>query len=162
MQTVGLRYFNVFGPRQDSDGPYAAVIPRWIRATLRGEAVEINGDGETTRDFCFVTNAVQANLLAALTDDPKALNRVYNIAVGERISLNRLLDILCERVAEVHGERAAARPVYRPFREGDVQHSLADITLAREYLGYEPSHHVASGLKETFSWVSRPLAATLA
>ena len=163
LQTVGMRYFNVFGPRQDPDGPYAAVIPRWIRALLRGEPVEINGDGETTRDFCFVANAVQANLLAALTDDAKALNRVYNIAVGERISLNRLLEILRDRVAEIHGERAGAAPVYRPFREGDVQHSLADISLARKYLGYEPSHHVASGLRETLSWyASRLPAATLA
>jgi len=156
LQTVGVRYFNVFGPRQDPDGPYAAVIPRWIRALLRGEPVEINGDGETTRDFCFVANAVQANLLAALTDDRKALNRVYNIAVGERISLNRLLEILRDRVDEIHGERTAASPVYRPFREGDVQHSLADISLARTYLGYEPSHDVANGLRETLSWyVSR-------
>ncbi|HZN99645.1 MAG TPA: NAD-dependent epimerase/dehydratase family protein, partial [Burkholderiales bacterium] len=156
LQTVGVRYFNVFGPRQDPDGPYAAVIPRWIRALLRGEPVEINGDGETTRDFCFVANAVQANLLAALTDDRKALNRVYNIAVGERISLNCLLEILRDRVAEIHGERRDASPVYRPFREGDVQHSLADISLARTYLGYEPSHDVANGLRETLSWyVSR-------
>ena len=163
LQTVGMRYFNVFGPRQDPDGPYAAVIPRWIRALLRGEPVVINGDGKTNRDFCFVANAVQANLLAALTDDPKALNRVYNLAVGERISLNRLLEILRDRVAEIHGERAAASPVYRPFREGDVQHSLADISLARKYLGYEPRHDVASGLRETLSWyVSRLASATLA
>lgn len=160
LQTVGLRYFNVFGRRQDPDGPYAAVIPRWIRALLRGEPVEINGDGETTRDFCFVANAVQANLLAALTDDPKALNRVYNIAVGERISLNWLLEMLRDRVAEIDGERAASLPMYRPFREGDVQHSLADISLARKYLGYEPSHHVANGLRETLSWYVSRLAHT--
>jgi UDP-N-acetylglucosamine/UDP-N-acetylgalactosamine 4-epimerase len=160
MQTIGMRYFNVFGPRQDPDGPYAAVIPRWIGVLLRGEAAEINGDGETTRDFCFVANAVQANLLAALTDDPKALNRVYNIAVGERISLNRLLEILRGLVGEIHGERAAASPVYRPFREGDVQHSLADISLARKYLGYEPSHDVASGLRKTLSWYVSRFAGT--
>ena len=160
MQTVGMRYFNVFGPRQDPDGPYAAVIPRWIRALLRGELVEINGDGETTRDFCFVANAVQANLLAALTDDPKALNRVYNIAVGDRISLNRLLDILRGLIGEVQGDHATASPVYRPFREGDVQHSLADISRARKSLGYEPSHDVASGLRETLSWYVDRLART--
>ena len=160
LQTVGMRYFNVFGPRQDPDGPYAAVIPRWIRALLRGEPVEINGDGETTRDFCFVANAVQANLLAALTDDPKALNRVYNLAVGERTSLNRLLEILRDQVGGVEGDRAAASPVYRPFREGDVQHSLADISLARKYLGYEPSHDVASGLRESLSWYVSRLART--
>lgn len=160
LQTVGMRYFNVFGPRQDPDGPYAAVIPRWIRALLRGEPVEINGDGETTRDFCFVANAVQANLLAALADDPKTLNRVYNIAVGERISLNRLLEILRGLVREVQSDRATVSPVYRPFREGDVQHSLADISLARKYLGYEPRHEIASGLKETLSWYVSELTRT--
>ena len=152
MQTVGMRYFNVFGPRQHPDGPYAAVIPRWITALLRGKPVEINGDGETTRDFCFVANAVQANLLAALTEEPKALNRVYNIAVGERISLNFLLQVLSGLVAQFHGDLAAANAVYRPFRAGDVRHSIADIALAREHLGYSPSHNVTSGLKQTLSW----------
>ena len=160
LQTIGMRYFNVFGPRQDPDGPYAAVIPRWIRALLSGEAVEINGDGETTRDFCFVANAVQANLLAALTDDPKALNRVYNIAVGDRTSLNRLLEILRGLLGEAQGDRAAVSPVYRPFREGDVLHSLADINLARKYLRYDPSHDVASGLRESLSWYVNRLART--
>jgi len=151
MQTVGMRYFNVFGERQDPEGAYAAVIPRWIRAMLVGDPVEINGDGETTRDFCYVANAVQANLLAALTDDPRAVNQVYNIAVGERTSLNDLFRML----RSLLGERSSVRsvePVYRPFREGDVRHSLADITLARERLGYEPTHTVTGGLREALSW----------
>jgi UDP-N-acetylglucosamine/UDP-N-acetylgalactosamine 4-epimerase len=160
MHTVGMRYFNVFGPRQDPEGAYAAVIPRWISAMLCGEPTEVNGDGETTRDFCYVTNAVQANLLAALTDDPQALNRVYNVAVGERMSLNRLLDVLRDLLSERHGDLASLRAVYRPFRDGDVQHSLADINLARELLGYAPTHDVTSGLRETLSWYVNRIAGT--
>jgi UDP-N-acetylglucosamine 4-epimerase len=152
MESVGLRYFNVFGPRQDPEGAYAAVIPRWIRALLVGERVEINGDGETTRDFCYVANAVQANLLAALTDDPRAVNQVYNIAVGERTSLNRLFQILCSLLGERRSSLRSAEPVYRPFRDGDVRHSLADITLARARLGYEPTHSLTKGLQDALSW----------
>ena len=146
MQAVGMRYFNVFGPRQDPEGAYAAVIPRWIRAILTGGPVEVNGDGETSRDFCYIANVVQANLLAALTDEPRAVNEVYNIAVGENTSLNRLLAILRMLLP------ADFRPVYRPFRAGDVRHSLADISLARERLGYAPTHTLASGLKEALPW----------
>jgi len=146
IQTVGLRYFNVFGARQDPEGAYAAVIPRWIRAILTGEPVEVNGDGETSRDFCYIANVVQANLRAALTDQPRALNRVYNIAVGENTSLNRLLEIL-RTLLQVDFE-----PIYRPFRAGDVRHSLADISLARERLGYAPTHTLASGLKQALPW----------
>ena len=146
MQTVGMRYFNVFGPRQDPAGAYAAVIPRWIRAMLSGKAVEVNGDGETSRDFCYIANVVQANLLAALSDDARAVNQVYNIAVGECTSLNRLLEILASLLG-VEVER-----VYRPFRPGDVRHSLADISRARELLGYQPTHSLASGLGESLSW----------
>lgn len=152
VQSIGLRYFNVFGARQDPDGPYAAVIPRWVRSMLVGDAVEIYGDGETTRDFCYVTNAVQANLLAALTDDPQALNRVYNVAVGERTSLNELFQILRALLGAERASLATAEPFYRPFREGDVRHSLADITAARQLLGYEPTHTIASGLREALSW----------
>src|SRR5438874_6613731 len=130
MQTVGLRYFNVFGRRQDPEGAYAAVIPRWIRALLTGAPVEVNGDGETSRDFCYIANVVQANVLAALTDKPGALNRVYNIAVGASTSLNHLLEILRSLL------QVEAKAHYRPFRPGDVRHSLADITRARELLGY--------------------------
>jgi UDP-N-acetylglucosamine 4-epimerase len=122
------------------------VIPRWIRAIMTGEPLEVNGDGETSRDFCYIANVVQANLLAALTDEPRALNEVYNIAVGENTSLNRLLEILRTLLA------AEFEPVYRPFRAGDVRHSLADISLARERLGYAPTHTLASGLKEALPW----------
>jgi UDP-N-acetylglucosamine/UDP-N-acetylgalactosamine 4-epimerase len=146
MQTVGLRYFNVFGARQDPEGAYAAVIPRWIRALLTGAAVEVNGDGETSRDFCYIANVVQANLLAALADGPRALNQVYNIAVGENTSLNRLLDILGALLG------VKLEPMYRPFRPGDVRHSLADISRARELLGYEPTHSLSRGLREALSW----------
>ena len=152
IQTVGLRYFNVFGPRQDPEGAYAAVIPRWIAALLTGAPVEVNGDGETSRDFCYVANVVQANLLAALTDDERAVNQVYNVAVGESTSLNRLLEILGELLG------VEARPVHRPFRPGDVRHSLADISRARELLGYEPTHSLARGLRESLSWYVERLA----
>ena len=151
MQAVGLRYFNVFGPRQDPEGAYAAVIPRWIRAILSGESVEVNGDGETSRDFCYIANVVQANLLAALTEEPRALNEVYNIAVGENTSLNGLLEILRTLLA-AQCQPAQFKPIYRPFRAGDVRHSLADISLARERLGYAPTHTLASGLKEALPW----------
>ena len=152
LKTIGLRYFNVFGARQDPEGAYAAVIPRWVRAMLLDEAVEINGDGETTRDFCFVANAVQANLLAALADDPQALNRVYNVAVGESTSLNQLFEILRSLLGTERASLRAVRPVYRPFRKGDVRHSLADIAAAQHLLGYEPTHTVSSGLREALSW----------
>ena len=146
MQTVGLRYFNVFGARQDPEGAYAAVIPRWIRAMLSGAPVEVNGDGETSRDFCYIANVVQANMLAALTDEPRAMNQVYNIAVGEKTSLNRLLEIL----RSLLGWKASA--LYRPFRAGDVRHSLADISLAQGLLAYRPTHSLSSGLKEALCW----------
>jgi UDP-N-acetylglucosamine 4-epimerase len=153
---VGLRYFNVFGARQDPAGAYAAVIPRWARTMLLGEPVEINGDGSTSRDFCYVANAVQANLLAALAEAP---GPVYNIAVGESTSLNRLFEILRDLVSERLGTPCGAEPVYRPFRAGDVRHSLADISLARRQLGYEPDHTLASGLREALPWYAMRFAA---
>jgi UDP-N-acetylglucosamine 4-epimerase len=146
MQTLGLRYFNVFGPRQDPEGAYAAVIPRWIRTLLTGESVEINGDGETSRDFCYIANVVQANLLAALVDNPLAINKAYNVAVGETTSLNRLLEILGDLLG------IEPRSAYLPFRAGDVRHSLATIGLAQELLGYRPTHSLRSGLSESLSW----------
>ena len=156
MQMVGLRYFNVFGPRQDPEGAYAAVIPRWIRAVLTGGTVEVNGDGETSRDFCYISNVVQANLLAALSDDPRAVNKVYNIAVGEKTSLNRLLKVIAALVG------INVEPVYRPFRAGDVRHSLANIGRASTLLGYKPTHNVATGLQECLSWYVDRYAAELA
>ena len=152
MQMVGMRYFNVFGPRQDPEGAYAAVIPRWIRAMLTGETVEVNGDGETSRDFCYIANVVQANLLAALTNDPKAVNEVYNIAVGENTSLNRLLEILASLLG------VEPKTAKRPFRPGDVRHSLADIGKARSLLGYEPTHDVRAGLREAVGWYVKNIA----
>lgn len=148
--TVGLRYFNVFGRRQDPQGPYAAVIPRWIAAMLRHEQVFINGDGETSRDFCPVANVVQANLLAA-TAPLEALNQVYNVALGGRTTLNELFDILCSALAN-HGADASARPLHREFRDGDVRHSLADVGKARRLLGYAPQVDVAQGIAATIPW----------
>jgi UDP-N-acetylglucosamine 4-epimerase len=152
MELVGLRYFNVFGPRQDPDGPYAAVMPQWFAGLLQGRDVFINGDGETSRDFCHVANVVQANLLAATTRSADAVNRVYNVAFGQRTTLNELFGLIRAQVARVRPEAASARPVFRDFRPGDVRHSLADITRARELLGYEPTHDVAAGLNETAAW----------
>lgn len=151
-ESIGLRYFNVFGPRQDPDGAYAAVIPRWIAALLRREPVQINGDGETSRDFCFVENVVQANLLAATTSDPAALNQAYNIAVGERTTLNELFRILQDGLRKLNPSLPEQRPVYREFRAGDVRHSLADIGKARRLLGYAPALKVREGLALAMGW----------
>jgi UDP-N-acetylglucosamine 4-epimerase len=152
MATVGLRYFNVFGARQDPDGPYAAVIPRWARAMLAGEPCVINGDGETSRDFCYIANAVQANLRAALTDNPAALNEVYNVAVGGRTSLNELHRQLAEAMRAAGAGADVAPPVHRDFRAGDVRHSQADITKAQRLLGFAPTHGVRAGLAEAAKW----------
>jgi UDP-N-acetylglucosamine 4-epimerase len=149
MPTVGLRYFNVFGPRQDPNGAYAAVIPRWIATLLEGGECVINGDGETSRDFCYVRNVVQANLRAALTTDAEAIGRVYNVAVGQRTTLNELHAALAAAIEARRPDLHVAPPVYAPFRAGDVRHSLADISLARRLLGYEPSHTIATGMIET-------------
>ncbi len=158
MQAIGLRYFNIFGPRQDPEGAYAAVIPRWIRALLVGDKVVINGDGETSRDFCFVDNVVQANLLAALTDDPAAINQVYNVAVDDRTSLNRLFELLRDAIATRIPEVGAVRPEYRDFRPGDVRHSQADIGKAHRLLGYAPTHRLADGIRVAMPWYLTHLA----
>jgi UDP-N-acetylglucosamine 4-epimerase len=149
--TVGLRYFNVFGPRQDPSGAYAAVIPKWTAALLHGDAVYINGDGETSRDFCFVANAVQANLLAATAENPEARNQVYNVAVGDRTTLNILFSLLRDNLA-AHGVSASTQPVYRDFRAGDVRHSQADIGKAQRLLGYAPTHRLAEGVAQAMPW----------
>ncbi|HZR03932.1 MAG TPA: SDR family oxidoreductase [Burkholderiales bacterium] len=149
---IGFRYFNVFGARQDPDGPYAAVIPRWVRAMLKGDAVEIFGDGETSRDFCYVENVVQANLLAALSENDRAVNEVYNIAVGGRTSLNELYTGIRRVLNDVAGFATKSRAVYRDFRPGDVRHSQADITRAKSLLGYEPTHDLVAGLAEALPW----------
>ena len=135
---IGLRYFNVFGPRQDPNGPYAAVIPKWFAALVNGnEKVFINGDGETSRDFCSVANVVQANILAACTEDENVLNQVYNIAYGERTTLNELFELIRENVAKFSSQAVQVKPVYRDFRPGDVRHSLADIGKAKRSGPYE-------------------------
>jgi len=157
LELVGLRYFNVFGPRQDPEGPYAAVIPLWFKALLRGEPVQVNGDGSTSRDFCFVENAVQANLLAALAEAPEALNRVYNVAVGARTTLLQLFELVREQVARFEPAAAAAQPVHRDFRAGDVLHSLADVSAARRLLGYAPAVDVREGLRRSAEWYAAAL-----
>ena len=152
IETMGLRYFNIFGPRQDPNGPYAAVIPLWAAQMLRGQPCGINGDGDTSRDFCFVANAVQANLRAALADDAAALNQVYNVAVGQRTTLLQLHGLLAAALTRLNPALRVAPPVKGQFREGDVRHSLADIGKAASLLGYSPSHDVRAGLEDAASW----------
>ena len=152
LQSVGLRYFNVFGPRQNPNGEYAAVIPRWISALIEGKSVIINGDGSTTRDFCYVDNAVQANILAGIVENEAALNQVYNIAVGDRTSLLDLFEFLRVKIGERNPGALALAPEFKPFRPGDVRHSQADISKARQLLGYEPTHRVFDGLAEAMLW----------
>lgn len=153
--SIGLRYFNVFGPRQDPEGDYAAVIPRWIAALLRREPVRVNGDGETSRDFCFIANVVQASLLAATTPNPAALNQAYNIAVGERTTLNELFQLLQDGLRRRDPALPKQPPVYQAFRAGDVRHSLADISKARQLLGYGPQQRVRDGLEMALEWYCR-------
>ena len=159
LATIGLRYFNVFGARQDPDGAYAAVIPRWVAAMVAGKPCVINGDGQTSRDFCYVANAVQANLRAALTDDARAIGQVYNVAAGQRTSLLELHEMLAGALRERRPTLAVAAPTFGDFRAGDVRHSLADIGKARTLLGYEPSHDVRAGLREAVGWYLDHLAA---
>ena len=149
---VGLRYFNVFGPRQDPEGAYAAVIPKWLAALIKGEVVRINGDGETSRDFCYVANVVQANLLAATATKPKAVNQVYNIAVGARTTLNQLFELLVDGLTPDAPVAKRPKPVYSDFRAGDVRHSHADISKAKRLLGYRPTHRIDQGLSEAMVW----------
>ena len=157
LDTVGMRYFNVFGARQDPDGPYAAVIPRWVQAMLRGEPAWINGDGETTRDFCYVTNVVQANLRAALGTNAAIPGEVFNVAVHDRTSLNTLFRTLRDLLAIDAPQVAGTEPQYREFRAGDVRHSLADIGKAERLLGYRPTHSLRTGLEEALPWYVQQL-----
>jgi UDP-N-acetylglucosamine 4-epimerase len=152
METVGLRYFNVFGPRQDPAGPYAAVVPRWIESLLVGETCTINGDGETSRDFCFVDNVVQANLLGATVSEPQAWGEVYNVAYGEATTLNQLFALIRDAVARYRPEAAEAVPEYGPFARGDVRHSQADLAKSRRWLGYEPEYDVRAGMLRAVEW----------
>ena len=151
LKTIGLRYFNVFGKRQDPNGAYAAVIPRWISAMLRGSEVFINGDGNTSRDFCFVENVVQANLLSALAGDRIIMSDVFNVAVGGRTTLNELFSMLKSSLSD-YGYQYENSPIYKEFREGDVRHSQADISKAISLLGYLPSIDVREGISRTMPW----------
>ena len=152
LPSIGLRYFNVFGPRQDPEGAYAAVIPKWIAAFLKRGPVHINGDGETSRDFCFVGDVVQANLLAATTDTPDAVNEAYNVALGQRTTLNQLFQLLQNALRAKDPSLPEQQPNYREFRRGDVRHSLADISKAQRLLGFAPKYTVQSGLELAMDW----------
>ena len=160
---IGLRYFNVFGPRQNPNGAYAAVIPKWVSSLLIGETVFINGDGETSRDFTFIKNTIQANLLAATVGESHceersnagnhhpALNQVYNMAVGDRTTLKQLFALVRDNLVPF-GVSVGTEPEYRDFREGDVRHSLADISKAKQLLGYQPTHKIADGIAQSMGW----------
>ncbi|HEY2067206.1 MAG TPA: SDR family oxidoreductase [Gemmatimonadaceae bacterium] len=152
VETIGLRYFNVFGRRQDPNGAYAAVIPRWIANLLNDTPCEIYGDGETSRDFCYVANAVQANILAATASDAAATGGAYNVACGEETSLNTLFRLLQQGLTRYHASVAEARPQYSAARQGDIRRSLANVDKARRLLGYEPTHRVSDGLSEALQW----------
>jgi len=157
-KTIGLRYFNIFGRRQDPEGAYAAVIPKWIASMIKNEPVYVNGDGETSRDFCYIENAVQANLLAATTENPEAIDQVYNVAVGDRTNLNELVSMIRALLVPAFPHLSDFRPVYRDFRAGDVRHSLADISKAQGLLGYSPTHSINEGLREAMDWYVADLA----
>ncbi len=155
LQSIGLRYFNVFGPRQDPNGAYAAVIPKWIASMIQGEPVFINGDGETSRDFCFIANVVQANLLASTTPNTEAVNQVYNVAVGDRTTLNELYAQLHSHLLPCYRHLQDTQPTYRDFRAADVRHSLADISKAATRLGYAPTQRIGQGLALAMPWYVR-------
>ena len=151
-KTIGLRYFNIFGKRQDPNGAYAAVIPKWISSILNKESVYINGDGETSRDFCFIDNAVQTNILAALTKNSEATDQVYNVALNDKTSLNELYGMIEDILINNVNGLEKKEPIYRDFRPGDVRHSQASIDKAKELLNYEPQFRIAEGLSEAIDW----------
>lgn len=157
LEAIGLRYFNVFGPRQDPNGAYAAVIPQWVAALIRNDELRINGDGETSRDFCFIDNVVQANILAALADKDAA-GQVFNIALGERTTLKQLYQMMRDELAPRFAHVAEHEPRYVDFRRGDVRHSQADIGKAASLLGYRPTHRIDAGLKQAMDWYVGDLA----
>ena len=158
VSAIGLRYFNVFGKRQDPDGPYAAVIPKWIGQLLAGERVGINGDGETSRDFCYIDNVVQMNILAATTSNEDALGKAYNVGAGGRTTLNDLYAAITKGLVSRGRLERAEEPIYRDFRQGDIRHSLADISRARTLLGYAPQFDLAGGLENCLDWYCEDLS----
>jgi len=151
-KTIGLRYFNIFGYRQDPDGAYAAVIPKWVAAMLHNETVYINGDGETSRDFCFIENTIEANILAATTDNPEALDQVYNVALNDQTSLTELFNSIRELILKRVPSLSIPDPVYQDFRAGDVRHSRADISKASNLLGFSPKYKINEGLELSMDW----------
>ena len=151
-KTIGLRYFNIFGKRQDPNGAYAAVIPKWVAAILNKEDVFINGDGDTSRDFCYIDNTVQMNLLAATTDNDEATDQVYNVALNDRTSLNKLYHMIEERLIQRTQGLEQKKPIYRDFRAGDVRHSQANIDKAKELLDYQPKYIISKGMDEAMDW----------
>ena len=158
LETIGLRYFNVFGQRQDPNGAYAAVIPKWVAGMIKNEQIYINGTGETSRDFCYIENVVQMNILAAVSDNAEAVNQVFNTAVNARTSLNELFEMLRTRLERNHKHLVSLKPTYREFRPGDVKHSQADIEKAKKLLGYLPSHTIELGLNEAIEWYEAKLS----
>jgi len=156
-KSIGLRYFNIFGQRQDPQGAYAAVIPKWVASLLKGEAVYINGDGETSRDFCYIENVMQINILAATTDNEEASNQVYNVALNHRTSLTDLFYFIQDKLMTRVPELKETAPHYRDFRAGDVRHSQANIEKAQRLLGYQPSHIIDEGLEEAMDWYVKDL-----
>jgi len=157
IQTIGLRYFNVFGRRQDPNGAYAAVMPKWISQILKGEDLYINGDGETSRDFTYIENVVQMNILAGTTTNKEAFGKVFNTAAGGRETLNNLYKAIVAGIKQELPDLDIKDPIYRDFRPGDIRHSNADISLAKKLLGYEPSHTLEDGLKESIAWYIKDL-----
>jgi UDP-N-acetylglucosamine 4-epimerase len=156
--TIGLRYFNIFGPRQDSNGAYAAVIPKWVSSMLHGEEIFINGQGDTSRDFCFIDNAVEMNILAATTQDPEARNQVYNVALNDQTTLNELYALIKAALQKRLPDLNFIDPVYRDYRKGDVRHSRANIEKAAKLLGYAPDYRIGQGLELTMDWYIRDLS----
>ena len=152
METVGLRYFNVFGRRQDPNGAYAAVIPKWIGSLLEGEDVFINGDGETSRDFTYIDNVIQMNLLAGTTDNTKAFGEAFNVAVGGRDTLNELYALINKELGTHIDDFSKKEAIYRDFRVGDIRHSNANISKAQNFLGYAPTHDIYQGMEEAIEW----------
>ncbi|MCB0496656.1 MAG: SDR family oxidoreductase [Cyclobacteriaceae bacterium] len=152
LETIGLRYFNVFGRRQDPNGAYAAVIPKFINTLVHLEPPTINGDGRTSRDFTYIDNVIQINQLAAVVTDKNAINKVYNVAYGDRISLIEMLELLKNTLSKYEPQILKIKPNFGPERKGDVKHSQADISLARNLLGYQPTHDFESGIKNYVDW----------
>ncbi len=157
IETIGLRYFNVFGKRQDPNGVYAAVIPKWIAQMLKGEDVYINGDGKTSRDFTYIDNVIQMNILAGTTTNEKAFGEVFNTAAGGRETLNSLFQAIADGLKSKLPQLEIKEPIYRDFRPGDIRHSNANINKAREILGYKPTHTLEDGLKESITWYIKDL-----